>query len=59
MEPNSEALEPRGSMDSPSKPEPLDLSHLYSRVTKSRASSSVKDFYKYFRIPHIGNLAGG
>lgn len=42
-----------------SKPEPLDLSHHYSHVTKNRGSSAVKDFYKYFRIPNIGNLAGG
>ncbi|KAL8722801.1 MAG: hypothetical protein Q9225_000750 [Loekoesia sp. 1 TL-2023] len=41
------------------KPEPLDLSHHYSHVTKNRGSSAVKDFYKYFRIPNIGNLAGG
>ena len=40
-------------------PEPIDLSHLYSNVTKSRETSRVKDFYKYFSIPGIGNLAGG
>ena len=40
-------------------PEPVDLSHHYSKVTKNRNTSSVKDFYKYFRIPGIGNLAGG
>ena len=40
-------------------PEPIDLSHHYSKVTKNRNASSVKDFYKYFRIPGIGNLAGG
>ncbi|KAL8836890.1 MAG: hypothetical protein Q9176_006020 [Flavoplaca citrina] len=40
-------------------PEPLDLSHHYSRVTKNRGASAVKDFYKYFGIPNIGNLAGG
>ncbi|KAL8701138.1 MAG: hypothetical protein Q9201_005079 [Fulgogasparrea decipioides] len=39
--------------------EPLDLSHHFSRVTKSRGASAVKDFYRYFRIPNIGNLAGG
>ncbi|MCJ1381994.1 hypothetical protein MMC17_005106 [Xylographa soralifera] len=38
---------------------PVDLSHHYSRVTKNRAASSIKDFYKYFAIPGIGNLAGG
>ncbi|KAI4253548.1 MAG: hypothetical protein L6R42_007539 [Xanthoria sp. 1 TBL-2021] len=40
-------------------PKPLDLSHHYSRVTKNRDASAVKDFYKYFGIPNIGNLAGG
>ncbi|KAL8851221.1 MAG: hypothetical protein Q9221_003852 [Calogaya cf. arnoldii] len=40
-------------------PKPLDLSNHYSRVTKNRGSSAVKDFYKYFGIPNIGNLAGG
>ncbi|KAI4087650.1 MAG: hypothetical protein LQ344_006648 [Seirophora lacunosa] len=39
--------------------EPLDLSHHYSHVTKNRGTSAVKDFYKYFSIPSIGNLAGG
>ena len=38
---------------------PVDLSHHYSRLTKNRNVSSVKDFYKYFTIPGIGNLAGG
>jgi hypothetical protein len=38
---------------------PLDLSHHFSRVTKNRLPSKIKDFYKYFTIPSIGNLAGG
>lgn len=38
---------------------PLDLSHHYSEVTKQRVASKVKQFYKYFTIPGIGNLAGG
>ena len=38
---------------------PLDLSHHFSRVTKNRLPSKIKDFYKYFTIPGIGNLAGG
>ncbi|CAF9915265.1 hypothetical protein IMSHALPRED_002388 [Imshaugia aleurites] len=42
-----------------SRPEPIDLSHLYSKVTTNRTTSRVKDFYKYFAIPGIGNLAGG
>ena len=40
-------------------PEPIDLSHHYSKVTRSRDTSRVKGFYKYFRIPGIANLAGG
>ncbi|SMR59943.1 unnamed protein product [Zymoseptoria tritici ST99CH_1A5] len=42
-----------------SRPEPKDLSHHLSRVTKQRQASSVKQFYKYFQIPGIGQLAGG
>lgn len=38
---------------------PVDLSHYFSFVTKRRAPSAVKDFYKYFLIPGIANLAGG
>ncbi|RJE22543.1 Aromatic amino acid aminotransferase [Aspergillus sclerotialis] len=38
---------------------PLDLSHHLSYTTRHRQASSVKEFYKYFQIPGIGNLAGG
>jgi hypothetical protein len=38
---------------------PMDLSHHISRVTRNRVASKIKDFYKYFAIPGIGNLAGG
>ena len=38
---------------------PVDLSHHYSRTARNRNPSSVKQFYKYFQIPGIGNLAGG
>jgi hypothetical protein len=52
-----------GNMESPIRasklPEPIDLSHHYSKTTKNRAASSIKEFYKYFTIPGIGNLAGG
>lgn len=40
-------------------PEPKDLSHHYSEVTKSRQPSAIKEYYKFFKIPNIGNLAGG
>lgn len=38
---------------------PLDFSYHFSRVTKAREESKIKEFYKYFMIPGIGNLAGG
>ena len=38
---------------------PLDFSYHFSRVTLARQESQIKDFYKYFMIPGIGNLAGG
>ncbi|GAB1732679.1 hypothetical protein NU195Hw_g8649t1 [Hortaea werneckii] len=41
------------------RPEPKDLSHHLSRATKTRQASSIKQFYKYFQIPGIGQLAGG
>ena len=40
-------------------PEPKDLSHHISRVTKARAASRIKEFYKYLLIPGIGQLAAG
>ncbi|KAI9818260.1 MAG: hypothetical protein M1832_004476 [Thelocarpon impressellum] len=45
-------------MDPPHRA-PLDLSHHFSRSVRSRKQSSIKDFYKFFSIPGIGNLAGG
>lgn len=41
------------------KPEPVDLTHHLAEVTKRRLPSAVKQFYKYFQIPGIGNFAGG
>jgi len=38
---------------------PLDFSYHYSRITAGRQASNMKDFYKYFLIPGIQNLAGG
>ncbi|TKX18267.1 aromatic amino acid aminotransferase-like protein [Elsinoe australis] len=38
---------------------PKDLSHHLSRNAKARQASAVKQFYKYFKIPGIGQLAGG
>lgn len=44
---------------SDSRPPPKDFSHYLSRNAKNREASSVKQFYKYFQIPGIGQLAGG
>lgn len=41
------------------KPPPKDLSHHFSDVTKARAASQMKAFYRFFRIPGITQLAGG
>lgn len=38
---------------------PLDLSHHLSRVTKNRTPSSIKNYYRFFKISGIGNLASG
>jgi site-specific recombinase XerD len=45
--------------ESPDLPDPVDLSHHLSRSTRAREASSVKQFYKYFAIPGIAQLAGG
>ena len=41
------------------KPAPRDLTHLYAETTKLRLPSKMKEYYKFFQIPGIGNLAGG
>ncbi|KAI0471073.1 pyridoxal phosphate-dependent transferase [Xylariaceae sp. FL0804] len=45
--------------DDMAKPAPKDMSHHYSAITKARTPSKMKEYYKYFLIPGIGNLAGG
>lgn len=40
-------------------PKPKDFSHHYSIVTKNRAPSKIKSFYKFARIPGISNFSGG
>ena len=57
LTPFNHNMEASSSIDS--RPEPVDLSHFYSKTTTNRTTSDVKDFYKYFSIPGIGNLAGG
>ncbi len=49
----------RASSESSELPLPLDLSHHFSAMTKNRAPSQMKQYYKYFQIPGAGNLAGG
>lgn len=41
------------------KKPPVDLSHHFSIAAKNRLASDVKQFYKYFQIPGIRNLASG
>lgn len=41
------------------KPKPVGLSHHFSETTKRRVPNKMKQYYKYFAIPGIGNLAGG
>lgn len=41
------------------KPEVKDMSHHFSDLAKARVPSKMKEYYKYFLIPGIGNLAGG
>ncbi|QVM11616.1 hypothetical protein D8B26_006262 [Coccidioides posadasii str. Silveira] len=49
----------RSKMGKPKLRPPRNFSHYYSFATKNRQGSSVKEFYKYFAIPGIHNLAGG
>ena len=48
-----------GATLSDNRSPPKDLSHHLSRNARSRQPSSIKQFYKYFGIPGIGQLAGG
>ncbi|KAK7749537.1 hypothetical protein SLS53_000113 [Cytospora paraplurivora] len=57
MESNSQA--PAATAGPAGKPKPKDFSHYYSVTTAHRIPSKMKEFYKYFKIPGIGNLAGG
>lgn len=41
------------------KPQPVDLSHHFSDISNHRVPSKMKEYYKFFQIPGIGNLAGG
>ena len=50
---------PPSASSAPELPEPIDLSHHLTRTTLNREASSVKQFYKFFAIPGIAQLAGG
>ena len=50
---------PSASAFDMAKPRPRDFTHLYSETTKHRLPSMIKQYYKFFRIPGVGNLAGG
>lgn len=41
------------------KPPPRNLQHLYAETTNLRVPSKMKEYYKFFQIPGIGNIAGG
>lgn len=47
------------SVDEENKPAPRDFSHYYSVITNHRFPSPMKQYYRFFSIPGIGNLAGG
>ncbi|KAK2746003.1 hypothetical protein FQN55_005825 [Onygenales sp. PD_40] len=49
------AIEAVGNSLSP----PVDFSHYFSVSARNREASDVKEFYRYFQIPGIQNLAGG
>jgi len=57
-EPNMDSSVEVGSSEM-AKPRPLDLTHHYSETTKHRLPSQIKQYYKFFQIPGVGNLAGG
>ena len=41
------------------KPPCMNLSHHLTPWAKAREPSKIKEFYKYFAIPGMSNLAGG
>ncbi|KAK2002018.1 PLP-dependent transferase, partial [Colletotrichum falcatum] len=47
------------AIDHSAKRPPLNLEHHFSSVAKRLIPSKMKEYYKYFQIPGIGNLAGG
>jgi hypothetical protein len=40
-------------------PKPVDLSHHFSKSSTKRVPNVLKEYYKFLRVPEMGNLAGG
>ncbi|CAN8095504.1 unnamed protein product [Discula destructiva] len=59
MDSGTTATAASAAMGASDKPLPKDFSHYYSVTTANRQPSAMKQYYKYFQIPGIGNLAGG
>ncbi|KAF8856758.1 hypothetical protein BDZ45DRAFT_691471 [Acephala macrosclerotiorum] len=41
------------------RPNTQDISHHFSKASKKRAPNVLKEYYKFLRIPKMGNPAGG
>lgn len=41
------------------KPLPKDLSHYLSVTAAARKPNAMKQYYRFFLIPGVGNLSGG
>ncbi|KAK7416721.1 hypothetical protein QQX98_005047 [Neonectria punicea] len=44
---------------SPARSKPLNLGHYFSKASRKRAPNVLKEYYKFLRVPEMGNLAGG
>ncbi len=38
---------------------PLSLAHHFSKASTKRVPNVLKEYYKFLRVPEMGNLAGG
>ncbi|CZR65785.1 related to aromatic amino acid aminotransferase 1 [Phialocephala subalpina] len=52
-------MSPQSTNNCDTRPKVLDISHHFSKVSKKRAPNVLKEYYKFLRIPEMGNLAGG
>ncbi|KAH8893574.1 aromatic amino acid aminotransferase [Thozetella sp. PMI_491] len=41
------------------RPKPRSFAHHFSKASKKRAPNVLKEYYRFLRIPEMGNLAGG